>query len=227
VIACQGLKGAIPWIKLQRNRYLQYLAASPGSLEERKLQRKLRHVWTHRGAAALLKKSPPEIRMVLTALTALRSFTLPVVVDVGPIVSPSSQTDCGSWKQWVGPFWDLLSSLRRVPNSSSLDWREFHFSLKAGPSGGPALFGATSDLASLPESLIADLKVLGGKLFEDVLNGALEALSLVRPVETTLFKIKENKTIRRITGIPDKEGKTRVIAVLDYWSQTVLRPLHF
>lgn len=32
--------------------------------------------------------------------------------------------------------------------------------------------------------------------------------------------------IRRIVGIPDLEGKTRVIAILDYWSQTALRPLH-
>lgn len=31
---------------------------------------------------------------------------------------------------------------------------------------------------------------------------------------------------RRITAISDVEGKTRVIGVLDYWSQTVLKPLH-
>jgi hypothetical protein len=27
-------------------------------------------------------------------------------------------------------------------------------------------------------------------------------------------------------GIPDKEGKTRVIAILDYFSQTALKPFH-
>lgn len=32
--------------------------------------------------------------------------------------------------------------------------------------------------------------------------------------------------IRRVTGIQDKEGKTRMVAILDYWSQTALRPLH-
>lgn len=32
--------------------------------------------------------------------------------------------------------------------------------------------------------------------------------------------------IRKITGIKDREGKTRVIAILDYWSQTALYPLH-
>jgi hypothetical protein len=32
--------------------------------------------------------------------------------------------------------------------------------------------------------------------------------------------------VRRLVGIPDLEGKTRVIAILDYWSQTALRPVH-
>lgn len=31
---------------------------------------------------------------------------------------------------------------------------------------------------------------------------------------------------RRLILIPDKEGKTREVAVFDYWSQTVLRPIH-
>lgn len=32
--------------------------------------------------------------------------------------------------------------------------------------------------------------------------------------------------IRRVTGIQDKEGKTRMVAILDYWSQAALLPLH-
>lgn len=35
-----------------------------------------------------------------------------------------------------------------------------------------------------------------------------------------------NQTVRRLIAVPDKEGKTRVVACLDYWSQTVLRPIH-
>lgn len=33
-------------------------------------------------------------------------------------------------------------------------------------------------------------------------------------------------SFRKISYFADKEGKTRVIAILDYWSQTVLKPLH-
>jgi len=31
---------------------------------------------------------------------------------------------------------------------------------------------------------------------------------------------------RKLTSFSDKEGKTRVIAILDYFSQSVLKPLH-
>jgi hypothetical protein len=34
------------------------------------------------------------------------------------------------------------------------------------------------------------------------------------------------KTFRKITAIPDSEGKTRLIAIGDYWSQTCLKPFH-
>lgn len=37
---------------------------------------------------------------------------------------------------------------------------------------------------------------------------------------------EEEGYIRRLTYFADKEGKTRVIAILDYFSQTVLRGLH-
>jgi len=44
-----------------------------------------------------------------------------------------------------------------------------------------------------------------------------------RPL-STLFPIKEGK-IRKVICIPDV-GKTRNVAILDYFSQTVLRPVH-
>jgi len=31
---------------------------------------------------------------------------------------------------------------------------------------------------------------------------------------------------RKLSVINDPEGKARIIAILDYWSQTVLKPLH-
>jgi hypothetical protein len=39
-------------------------------------------------------------------------------------------------------------------------------------------------------------------------------------------RISSRTTIRRLSLIKSFEGKTRIIAILDYWSQTVLKPLH-
>jgi hypothetical protein len=41
-----------------------------------------------------------------------------------------------------------------------------------------------------------------------------------------MWPSKRSGTFRKITAIPDKEGKTRVIAIGDYMSQTVLKPFH-
>jgi len=40
-----------------------------------------------------------------------------------------------------------------------------------------------------------------------------------------LYK-KDEQHFRKLSYFSDKEGKTRVIAILDYWSQTALKPLH-
>lgn len=34
------------------------------------------------------------------------------------------------------------------------------------------------------------------------------------------------KSLRRLAYFSDKEGKTRVVALVDYWTQTALRPFH-
>jgi len=40
-----------------------------------------------------------------------------------------------------------------------------------------------------------------------------------------VYQIKNNQ-VRKLSALEDKEGKTRVIGIFDYWSQTVLKPLH-
>lgn len=54
----------------------------------------------------------------------------------------------------------------------------------------------------------------------ECLKAELETFELID------FQKIEPGLIRKIVAIPDMEGKSRVIAILDYWSQTALRPLH-
>jgi len=38
--------------------------------------------------------------------------------------------------------------------------------------------------------------------------------------------LKNNGLTRRLTLVADKEGKTRIVAIFDYWSQIILFPIH-
>jgi hypothetical protein len=40
------------------------------------------------------------------------------------------------------------------------------------------------------------------------------------------FKVSERRAFRKVVLLSDKEGKTREVAIADYWTQTVLKPLH-
>jgi hypothetical protein len=48
------------------------------------------------------------------------------------------------------------------------------------------------------------------------------------PISFMFSKLFPSKTslIRKLSFFGDKEGKTRVIGIMDYWSQTCLKPLH-
>jgi len=69
--------------------------------------------------------------------------------------------------------------------------------------------------------LVDSIRFLGGTEISkhiDTLLALKSKLSLLFPIE--------GRSYRRVTWFPDKELKVRVIAILDYWSQTVLKPLH-
>jgi hypothetical protein len=111
-----------------------------------------------------------------------------------------------------------------VGQIKDVSFKNFHFSLKAGPNG-PALLTSLVDLASLPEALRNQIGVVGGEALRRKMGGLLEGLPLLQRYDRTCFRVSVG-LVRRLVGIPDLEGKTRVIAILDYWSQTALRPLH-
>jgi len=96
--------------------------------------------------------------------------------------------------------------------------------LTNGPNGH-ALQTSTIDAISLPESLIQELKILGG----DKLWLTVRALRvpIIGKFFSNLIQYSEDKKLfRRLCAFPDKEGKMRVIGILDYFSQIALRPLH-
>jgi hypothetical protein len=106
-------------------------------------------------------------------------------------------------------------------------WSRFHMSTKSGPLG-QAILTSVTELTLLPQELLASIRVVGGAKLSRVIDllmvGRFGDLSLAS-IWATLFPPK-TKSFRKLSYFADKEGKTRVIAILDYWSQTALRPLH-
>lgn len=100
-------------------------------------------------------------------------------------------------------------------------WDNYHITSKTGPNG-PALWSAITDLMALPPSLVESIKAIGGVS----LSIHIDILQRFAPYLSKCFPSRREGSIRKVVGIPDKEGKTRVIAILDYWSQTCLKPVH-
>jgi len=147
------------------------------------------------------------LRLCLTLLTLGRAYTLPA--------SPNYSTMTDPVKSTIGfrAIEDFIKSNHNRISWNPPVWKEFHLSTKAGPNG-VATLSCIKDLHALTEEMIEDLSTLtGGEIDEYI-----EAL---RPDD-----ISDKFIHSRISLKEDLEGKTRPFAIVDYWTQTALKPLH-
>nr|UJQ92538.1 MAG: putative RNA-dependent RNA polymerase [Mitoviridae sp.] len=163
------------------------------------------------------------IRVLMTMLISLRGVILPPVLDLSPIISP-----------WLGSLPVItVKQHKHVCRGLGIrpklvEWTKPHMSTKRGPLG-QALLTSVTELTLLPQELLDSIFLVGGpklKLIIEALRRPIVGTNLsVVDIWSKLYPAK-TKSLRRISYFSDKEGKTRVIAILDYWSQTALRPLH-
>lgn len=172
----------------------------------------------------LLNRTPDNIRVLLTAASMSKALKLPPEPDFGPVVNPPSvDPKSRRYAGLVKRFWRELGFPRR-PGWADLQvhWSEYHFTTKSGPNGH-ALMGCLSDLSSLPDGIIESVKAIGGVKLS-------QGIDLLRPLLGLFTEmglaVEKPRWPRRLVGIRDMEGKTRVVAIFDYWSQTALHPVH-
>jgi len=97
-----------------------------------------------------------------------------------------------------------------------------YLSTSMGPNG-PAMLAAYEDLLSLSSQQLKSLEAL--TLPTDARRKYLR--DDYRNWPSILPKGRREKLFtRKLVPIPDKEGKTRVIAIFDYWSQSSLKEVH-
>lgn len=106
-------------------------------------------------------------------------------------------------------------------------WEHCHVSTKAGPNA-QAMVGSVEDASLLTPPQIDDLGIIGG----EELVRAVETIRTVSPLAWLAKFIVKGKPLTlkgrlgRLSLIKDKEAKVRIVAILDYWTQSGLKPLH-
>nr|UPW42144.1 MAG: putative RNA dependent RNA polymerase [Inner Mongolia sediment mitovirus 3] len=221
----RGVSEFLNQIKRIRTAYLGYLSGNPCKVEGVRC--------TSDGIPVALGDLIPIIRgsetpgnflpFLNTILWCTRALNIGKLPNFSTISEPASvQVPTEIGKDSVA-FWRAIGTwpIGRLPRA--LAWKKYRMSTKAGPNG-PALMSSLQDLYALPQSAVEAICVLGGKKFRHFVS-VLKTDS-VQTYLTKIFSIPEGGRYRKITYFPDKEDKVRVIAILDYFSQESLRPLH-
>lgn len=221
LIAERGVPFTVMYVKSSRNCVMRVLSGRPLESCDGVALREGWPEWLV--PFRYLIESQDGIRVLMTLLISLRGVMLAPKLDLTPIVSP-----------WGGALPDFSDKhhahvcrglgIRR----KSVEWSKPHMSTKRGPLG-QALLTAVTELTLVPQELLESITLIGGPKLGKVID------SLKAPIAGTPFSVVDvwsklypakTKSLRRISYFSDKEGKTRVIAILDYWSQTCLRPMH-
>jgi hypothetical protein len=180
-------------------------------------------------AKYLRNKNALEIKFLLTLLYSLRRITLPLNPNLETVTSPGTEKDLFRILRWIPLFSKALSRLLKKKYKIGKllkfpEWSEYHLTTKGSPSGGQALLYCLQDLVNIPESLIKSISTVGGKLLESNMKKVLSQKDVLS--ELLYQPIRPNQSFRKLSAISDSEGKTRLIAIGDYWSQTCLKPWH-
>jgi hypothetical protein len=166
---------------------------------------------------------PATLQILNTILFASRALKLGTEPNTRPIEDPS-KTSIPFLGKYKFQFWRDLgyrSLTGSVPGS--LRFKRSHLTTKTGPNGH-ALWTSLADLDILYRDhidLVQDIKLVGG----DKLSIQIDTLSKILPLISKIVPVK-GRSIRKLSWFPDKEMKTRVVAIGDYWSQCALKPLH-
>jgi len=112
----------------------------------------------------------------------------------------------------------------------TLRFKRYHFTTKSGPNGH-ALLTSFLDYLSLTAPLRDAIIQIGGKVIASRFGTLLKYQNIIgQIIPEFIFSRRVDKRgflcSRVINSFPDKENKVRVIGVGDYYSQTVLKPLH-
>jgi len=168
---------------------------------------------------AFILKDPRVMRFILTLFQVSRSIPAWKPVDLSPITEPSKMN-----REVLKEFRDSIPELfNRLPlQSEVIPWQKMHIATTMGPIGPSMLLNALQI-----GKFLSRFKHLDKVLQFEQLTSYLEGIQSIGTWWHKIYKPKlDHTSLRRLSTVPDSDGKNRVIGIVDYWSQSVLRNLH-
>lgn len=221
LVSTRGLEFTVKYVKLTRLAVTRYLCGEPLSVLEGVELKDGFPLWINRFKPALQDKD--EIRVLMTLLVSLRSLTFKPILDTSTITSECLGKDTISESELNAACYALRISSRDISFSFP------HMTTKRGPLG-QALLTSITEVTLLTPQLIQNIIVLGGSKLASMIEALTDRLDILQWSSVAQLWAKEYKAkshnLRKLSYFSDKEGKTRVIGILDYWTQTSMKPLH-
>lgn len=144
-------------------------------------------------------------------------------VDLDSITKPWSGSESITDSEY---YW-FYNKIRRP--TLSYEMKSLFWSTKSGPNG-PALIYSMVDLLAIKSKpqLIKALMHFYGHKYAAFFDYWLKTINKRIPVLQDILKLKLHRKLklRKLSVKPDRESKSRVFAILDYWSQSALKGLH-
>jgi hypothetical protein len=167
----------------------------------------------------LLRGSVPKARAALTILRQYELLYTEPSHDLSTVTDPCTKSSL--WYRWAFARW--MEKTRRKLPVINISKPKDHLTSKKGPSGYAAMTSWKEDLLSLPQHLVDDLCRLSELFGDELINERIITLKRLLIAEG---KTNSSECHSRIQVFPAGGGKTRIIALYDYWTQRTLRAPH-
>lgn len=187
----------------------------------------LNSIWTQ----GVSKNNREKISFVFTVLSlgrALKGWGEP---DLSSITNPPKYNLEPFYLEWDRAARRWLSEdnyrLSQTRPSIEVSTEDLYYSVKAGPNG-PATWTATLDAQGLVKRSPKLLEVLekGSPWLGQLARGHGAITDKVNNFFRSTRKTGPSDLTRKLSMVKDPDGKLRIIAILDYYSQNYLRIMH-
>lgn len=226
-ISTRGSVDTIYWIKSARLHVTRYMCGHPlkikdhpnMALDKDGFPREILYL-----KPLVDSRKVRNLRYVLTLLNVSRSLNGTSIPDLLPIIQENTSQSPGEIPVIAEGLALMVEKL-----GWRLDLKEAEDLLLTSKSGpmGQAMLSSIKELPHLTEELLTDMTTLSGPYVRNRVNLLKTHLNI--DVWNETFPTKKQTTsvptLRKLSLIHDKENKTRIIAIFDYWTQTALNPL--